>query len=1251
MAASVLEVLITGNTTALTGALSKASVQTKTFAAQASAGTSQVERSVGGLGTAFAKVSPAIIGIGVAAAVGIAKGISATTEWAGEVRQLQRVTGQTAESASGLVAAGEHLGIGVTALTTGFGILSKNIVNGTAGFTKYGISVRDTQGQLLPFDDVLAAVADKFQTLKPGQEQAAFAMNVFGRSGKALIPILQRGSEGLADLRAEAEKAGLVMSQQDVDAAKELTLAQHGLSEAFKGAEISIGKAFVPALTKLTEGLTKAVDLFVKIPGPVKTAALDIALFGGAFTALAFVANGFIGTWEKLLARFGVGGGVAADAAANVETVGAASTITAEQVTVLTEVLQRLATSLGVEIPQSTAAADATLGSYEQLMLDGIAPTNELAAAQERLAAAEKDVAASGAGAGAGAGAAASGASLLSTILGVVTAGWLGYAAGSRAAASDDARTANQLRQNVKYLVENRDAQESWQTTLQSITDTAPRWDDNVAIMRAGVQQFTRELDNGKISQDQFDEALGHFAQNKDPAKQATQLSTIIETLAEQTNKGVLSVNEYKDAIGSLGLPAKDVAAAMSQLSADVLGADTAAQAAAGHVDRFARAMADSAPLLDLMGTSVADISVGMQQAFTDAETKGQDTTEALQAFAGEVVDAAAKARSAFQQEARDALTFSTSLLSDLENTAQQARDTLAGDTSDLSGSALAKLRDQAHLTAGEILQTFRTAAAQTRHFGQDLLEVAHIGGQAAKDLAQSLLEAADTLGAQVIADAPTKMQRQLVTAFGKSESAADTFSTKLTNAIVGPLKGIEHLLIQLAEQAFHVHLDMPGADHTKGQIEDVKTGLDGLKDRSLLVNAKTSQATGAIEDVRSGLAGLTDKQINVIIHTKAGSPWPDEALDQRLFDPMKAGGFRQINGSWTLPLDVTAHTATDVAPAADVGPVTPPRGTTQPSGMVATLRAIERHEGRLLDVQRQALGVLKDIRGSRGVSGSGGADSGDGGIGGRHRSRPDAAPTTALQRAVDDIVKTVSRFATPKEGVGVVRRVAEPGLDRAFIRQAVAEVRRELGPAAAKRYAAALAILDERTRTNSQHQEAAIKEALHSLERTEAAATSPIQRAVHDVVSTVAKFATPKEGAGVVRRVAEKGLDRAFIRNAVEEARRELGPVAARQYAQALHILDVRTAKNSKHQEEAIQAALRMLDRSVSDRKKWEPLRNDHWADFALKDVPKLPRGDTDITPNRPGRRRHRGDRLTVRLDRQHFDEQMAYEETYRGF
>jgi hypothetical protein len=55
-----------------------------------------------------------------------------------------------------------------------------------------------------------------------------------------------------------------------------------------------------------------------------------------------------------------------------------------------------------------------------------------------------------------------------------------------------------------------------------------------------------------------------------------------------------------------------------------------------------------------------------------------------------------------------------------------------------------------------------------------------------------------------------------------------------------------------------------------------------------------------------------------------------------------------------------------------------------------------------------------------------------------------------------------------------------------------------------------------------------------------------------------------------------------------------------------------------------------------------WVP----NWYEAALNNVPRMPSGHTRIDPNI-----HHRTPIVVKIDRKHFDEQAAYDLSYRGF
>lgn len=206
----------------------------------------------------------------------LTSGISAAQNLASAVSKLTRETGLTNEESSKLIFAFEHYGLSAADASKSLGILSKKlkgvsdeetgVVAGgkstAAILADLGIKATNAAGGLLPMSVILPQVSDVFKKMPDGIEKTGLAMQLFGKSGKDMIPVLNQGSEGLAKLGLDAEKLGVVMDEKAVLAAKNLTYAQRDMHAAMQGLQIMIGTAVIPVMTKLT---TKFTDTLVAI--------------------------------------------------------------------------------------------------------------------------------------------------------------------------------------------------------------------------------------------------------------------------------------------------------------------------------------------------------------------------------------------------------------------------------------------------------------------------------------------------------------------------------------------------------------------------------------------------------------------------------------------------------------------------------------------------------------------------------------------------------------------------------------------------------------------------------------------------------------------------------------------------------------------------------------------------------------------------------------------------------------------------
>ena len=229
----------------------------------------------GALSAGMTKVGAAMVGVGAGMLMVGINAASTATDLGREVIKLQRYTGLTAEEASKLGYAAKMSGVDVDTLSTGLGKLAKTMDTAPQKFTKLGVEVKTSDGHLRGMTDVLGDVADKIKAMGPGTESTAAAIELFGRNGASMLPFLLKGKDGIAELSKEAEKMGLVLSQDNVNSVKESIKAQREFGAAITGLKTQIGLEMLPVLTTFTK-------LVTELPGPVKDLAGPFIVIGGA---------------------------------------------------------------------------------------------------------------------------------------------------------------------------------------------------------------------------------------------------------------------------------------------------------------------------------------------------------------------------------------------------------------------------------------------------------------------------------------------------------------------------------------------------------------------------------------------------------------------------------------------------------------------------------------------------------------------------------------------------------------------------------------------------------------------------------------------------------------------------------------------------------------------------------------------------------------------------------------------------------
>jgi len=126
-----------------------------------------------------------------------------------------------------------------------------------------GLSLTDLQG--MSQEDALEAVVAKFQELPEGADKSALAIDVFGKSGMDMLPVLDQTAGSLDDMKQTAHDYGMVMSDEAVTAGAELGDSLDALKMAGSGMMNSLGSAIVPLVQSVVDIITANLPMIQDI--------------------------------------------------------------------------------------------------------------------------------------------------------------------------------------------------------------------------------------------------------------------------------------------------------------------------------------------------------------------------------------------------------------------------------------------------------------------------------------------------------------------------------------------------------------------------------------------------------------------------------------------------------------------------------------------------------------------------------------------------------------------------------------------------------------------------------------------------------------------------------------------------------------------------------------------------------------------------------------------------------------------------
>lgn len=266
------------------------------------------KKELGGVGDTGSQVNMKMAAAGavmVAAGVGIVVSLNkagdAAADYGKSVLTVQRLTGLSAEESSKAAAIFDRYGIEGTKVGMVMKTLATQMIatrdatdKSSTAFGKMGIEVADANGKSRDTISVLGDVAEYYKNATDKTEALTNVSKVLGKGYNALMPILMKGREGIAALGEEAEKAGLVLTQANLDMVASYAGLQKSVAETEKGMEIQVGLMILPIKKSFEEMALGILNAFNSVGPDLKAFGVILAGITAAVLILGGAATIFI---------------------------------------------------------------------------------------------------------------------------------------------------------------------------------------------------------------------------------------------------------------------------------------------------------------------------------------------------------------------------------------------------------------------------------------------------------------------------------------------------------------------------------------------------------------------------------------------------------------------------------------------------------------------------------------------------------------------------------------------------------------------------------------------------------------------------------------------------------------------------------------------------------------------------------------------------------------------------------------------
>lgn len=257
------------------------------------------DQSLTGLIASTARFGQLLVG-GVVAS-GIGRWIQSTIDAGSELHDMSEQTGLSATELTEWRYAARLAGVEASQLNSAMGRTALAAAHGSPVLRHLGVQTHGAGGELRRASDIFEDAGVAIAGLTNDTARQAAATQLWGRSGRALIPMFAAGLQGVAELRAEVRRLYGTDLEQLAEQSDRAGDAQDHFNLVLDALSTRLAVSVLPWITSFLEAIANGASRLAQLAASSNVVQATLVLLGGIAVAAALAT---IGSWGPPLALF-----------------------------------------------------------------------------------------------------------------------------------------------------------------------------------------------------------------------------------------------------------------------------------------------------------------------------------------------------------------------------------------------------------------------------------------------------------------------------------------------------------------------------------------------------------------------------------------------------------------------------------------------------------------------------------------------------------------------------------------------------------------------------------------------------------------------------------------------------------------------------------------------------------------------------------------------------------------------------------